>query len=301
MASPLRRALPVLLLALSAAPAAAGFRLEKQLALAPGGELVVDAAGGRVVVTGSAADGATVLITAERDDVEDQYTFDFQAEPGRVKVTSKRRRAGSWFSWLGWYGGGSLRYEIRVPRQTGVEVSSSGGGIEVADLAGEARLRSSGGRIEATDIAGDVDAESSGGGIEIERVTGDVEASSSGGGVVVAEVGGDVDASSSGGSVRLAGVRGQVNAESSGGSVAAVLSDDHVAGGRLSSSGGGVHVELAENARLSIDASSSGGSVSCDLPVARSGRSSRSSLRGDLNGGGPSLVLRSSGGGISIR
>ena len=299
--------LAALTVAAGASPAGADFRLEKHLALAPGGTLRVDAEGGRVTVRGGDADGVSVLITSSRDDVDSRYTFDFKAEPGKVEVINKRRRGArdggwwSWFDWNTWNVDGAVNMEIRVPRATRIDVRSSGGGLDVADLAGDARLRSSGGRIEAAQIVGGVDAESSGGRVEIADVDGDVVASSSGGGVDVARVSGGVEASSSGGGVRLEGVGGRVLAESSGGSVSAVLAAGHTGGGSLSSSGGGVRIEVAADARLSIDAYSSGGNVHCDLPVARQGKVSRTALRGDLNGGGAPLTLRSSGGGIYIR
>jgi hypothetical protein len=48
-----------------------------------------------------------------------------------------------------------------------------------------------------------------------------------------------------------------------------------------------------------VDASTSGGSVSSDFPVPSSGN--RQSLRAAINGGGPLLQLRTSGGGIHIQ
>ena len=213
----------------------------------------------------------------------------------------------------------SLHFEIQVPRQTAVNLQSSGGGIRVSNLQGETWLRSSGGAVRAADLVGAVDAKSSGGGVEVQRVrgdvriassgggvsaeqiTGDVDAESSGGGVDVKAVSGDVDASSSGGGVHLDGIGGRATAHSSGGPVTAMLAADNTAGGSFSSSGGGVRVEVDPGARLSIDASSSGGSVVCDLPVTVQGKQSRSALRGQLNGGGAPLLLRSSGGGIRIR
>ena len=51
---------------------------------------------------------------------------------------------------------------------------------------------------------------------------------------------------------------------------------------------------------LDIDASSSGGSVKSELPLTVSGTLSRTQLRGVLNGGGATLKLRSSGGGVRI-
>ncbi|HXT51204.1 MAG TPA: hypothetical protein VN811_09200, partial [Thermoanaerobaculia bacterium] len=113
-------------------------------------------------------------------------------------------------------------------------------------------------------------------------------------------VSGDVDASSSGGGVHLDDIGGRVTAGSSGGPVTVVLAAGNTAGGNFSSSGGGVRVDVDPGARFSIDASSSGGSVVCDLPVTVQGKQSRSSLRGELNGGGAPLHVRSSGGGIHI-
>lgn len=304
---------------LLAAPVSADFRRQQKLALAPGGELVVDAAGGSVTVTGGATDGAaTVVITSTRDDIEERYSFELTSEPGRARVTSRRRGGSGWFQWFDWSGSGKLHFDVKVPRETRVDLKSSGGGIRASGLKGNARVRSSGGGLRIADIAGDVDAGSSGGGVEVKqvrgnvrvsssgggvdvmRVNGDVTAESSGGGVDVAEVSGSVDASSSGGGVHVNGAGGLVTAKSSGGSVSAVLAEGNTAGGSLSSSGGGVSVTMARDTRLSIDAYSSGGSVNCELPVQASGKQTRTTLRGDLNGGGSTLRLRSSGGGIHI-
>jgi hypothetical protein len=49
-----------------------------------------------------------------------------------------------------------------------------------------------------------------------------------------------------------------------------------------------------------VDASTSGGGVNSDVPVTIRGRVSRNALQGDLNGGGPLLRLRSSGGGVRV-
>jgi hypothetical protein len=61
-----------------------------------------------------------------------------------------------------------------------------------------------------------------------------------------------------------------------------------------------VRSEIDPGARVSIDASASGGSVNSDVPVTIQGKIERDSLRGEMNGGGPLLRLRSSGGGVRI-
>ncbi|HXT19286.1 MAG TPA: hypothetical protein VN923_00915, partial [Thermoanaerobaculia bacterium] len=222
--------------ALLAAPAAADFRLEKNLPLAPGGELVVETAGGSVTVTGGAATGARIVVTSERDRaaVEERYTFEFSSEGGQARVINKRRSSGWFGGWFDWGRGLGLHFEIQVPRQTRVDLHSSGGGIRVSSLQGAARLRSSGGAVRAFDIGGDVEARSSGGGVEVRRVHGDLRLGSSGGRVTAEQITGDVTAESSGGGVRIDGVGGRVTADSSGGSVSAVLAEGNAAGGSLS-------------------------------------------------------------------
>jgi hypothetical protein len=300
---------------LAPAPAAADFRLEKRLALAPGGRFTLEAEGGSVTVTGGEGDGATILVTSRADDVEERFDLRFEEGPGSVKVVSERRPGwiSGWFDW----GRHGMHFEVRVPRSTQVDLHTSGGSIEISGLAGEARLRTSGGSLQARDhegmidgrtsggsievraVRGSVDVDTSGGGIRVHEVSGDVVAETSGGSIEIQDVGGDVDADTSGGGVRVRGARGRVVAHSSGGPVSAVFAGAGE-GGSLSSSGGGVRVAVHPAAALTIDASSSGGGVECDLPITIQGRVSRTSLRGNLNGGGPVLKLRSSGGGIRI-
>jgi hypothetical protein len=303
--------------ALLAVPARADFRLAKELPLAPGGALLVRTDGGSVTVTGGAGEGATIVITSQRDDIPERYRFDFKSEGGRAEVIGERRVRGL-ARLFDWESDGRLHIEVKVPRTTRVDLQSSGGGIRIGSLAGDARLRSSGGGLRALEVAGNVDASTSGGGIDMQQIVGDLEVDTSGGGIRIAAVtgnvkaqtsgggididgvGGDVDAGTSGGGVDIRDVRGRVAAHSSGGPVTATLGAGSTAGGSLSSSGGGVRVRLDPAVRLTVDASSSGGSVRCDLPVRTRGKVRSHSLHGDLNGGGPTLTLRSSGGGIRI-
>jgi len=53
--------------------------------------------------------------------------------------------------------------------------------------------------------------------------------------------------------------------------------------------------------KLNLDAKTSGGRVHTDFPVTVRGEISRRMLKAELNGGGPELYLRTSGGSIHIR
>jgi len=287
----------------AALPAVGASRIDRELALEPGGQVVLDTAGS-VSVVGRTRPGVRVVVTAN-EDIESKYDVEFVEEPGRVSVKIRKRAA---FRWFGWIRGSGLR----------VEVDTSGGAIDVADVRGELRLATSGGAIRGANLAGDVSAstsggaislegiggdvraESSGGGIRIEGVAGTVDADTSGGGIVIREAQGDVWAGSSGGGIEVLGAGGRVDADTSGGPVRVAFVLGNASGGSLASSGGGVTVSLDAEIGLEIDAASSGGGVVADDPIRVQGELSRSRLRGTLGSGGELLRLRSSGGGIRI-
>jgi DUF4097 and DUF4098 domain-containing protein YvlB len=298
-------------------PAAAEFRLERQLALPPGGTFTLDTQLGSVELVGDSTSGVRVTITSSRDDLDRRLTFDFDEQPGSVRVTAKRAQpwVKDWFS--SWRSYGNVRFTVHVPNQTDVSVSTSGGEVHASRLDGEARLRTSGGRVRVEDVVGDVNAHTSGGSIRIDRVRGTVDAGTSGGGIEIVTIAGhvradtsgggitieaasgDVSAETSGGAIRVRSAGGRVEAHTSGGPVSVEFAPGNARGGELSTSGGGVTAAVDPSARLSIDASTSGGGVTSDLALTTR-TFSRNSVRGDLNGGGPPLRLRTSGGPIQI-
>jgi hypothetical protein len=308
--------LVALALVCGAAPAAAEYRNERALALAPGGTFLLDADAGAVTITGDSTDGAFVSITSRDDDFDRRYDVEFEERPGAVTVRVKRRAGwlADWFrsSWRH-----DTRITIRVPRATSATVSTAGGSIEAARL-GHLRLRTSGGSVNAADVNGAAELRTSGGAIVVRRVRGDLDASTSGGDIRAGEVlgavradtsggrididgaSGDVYASTSGGGVRVAGAGGSVEAHTSGGSVSVGFAAGNARGGDLSTSGGGVTAVVDPTVALTIDATSSGGGVNADVPVTIRGPVSRRSLMGDMNGGGALLRLRSSGGSVRI-
>lgn len=211
-----------------------------------------------------------------------------------------------------------MEYRVSVPREFSVDLRTSGGAISVGDLKGEVDARTSGGSLNFGRIDGPVRGATSGGSvslaggrgravlrtaggtIHIEDVAGEVDAETSGGSVLVDRASGRVRAHTSGGSITIRETTGAVDASTSGGSVSAVLSAQPNEDCRLYTSGGSIRVELLRTAHIDLDASTSGGGVSTDFPVPP-GPGDRQSLRTPINGGGPLLQLRTSGGGIRIQ
>lgn len=250
-------------------------RIEKTLALGPGGEFTLQSDSGSVTVTGSSASGARIVVTSNRDDLQSLYDINFDSSNNVVRVTA-RKKTFQWFSSV------NLHFDVTVPAQTRVSVKTGGGTVKVSSLQGDQNLETSGGSIVASDVHGNVVARTSGG-----SITGN-------------SLDGALEAHTSGGSIHIDGLTGRVNAHTSGGSIQATLARGNSQGGELETSGGSIRVGLDPAANLNIDASTSGGSVSTDLPVRVQGRISGPSLHGTLGSGGQSLVLRTSGGSIRI-
>ena len=302
-------------LCLFATSAWADFKRERTLMLEPGGTFALDSDIGSVVLTGGSASGVTVVVTSDRDlDRDYDFTFDESARSATVKI----KRRGAIPRLFGGSENSRTRITIQVPTRADVHLSTSGGSVSAARLTGALDVHSSGGGLDVEAIEGNVDGDTSGGGIRMRNVRGNalahtsggsisitdvagsLRADTSGGGITINGVGGELRASTSGGGVDVRGAGGRVEANSSGGGVTVQFVRGNSSGGAMSTSGGPVRVEIDPAARVSIDASASGGNVESDVPVTVQGKIANDSLRGEMNGGGPSLRLRSSGGGVTI-
>ncbi len=288
--------------------------------VAAGGDLRIRAERGSIDVrSGEATDVFIEIIPKgslrDASDIEDEFEVRFDQSGNQVTLDIESRRSGGW-GWLS-FKRSQLEIRVEVPSRFNADLRTSGGSISVDDLQGDVRSttsggslsfgriegpvygRTSGGSIRLTESIGDADVKTSGGSITIGDVDGNVEAVTSGGSIKVARAAGRVVARTSGGGISVDDVSGSIDARTSGGSVRATISAQPEGDCRLSTSGGSVTVNLASNISFRVDAKASGGRVRSDLAVnARS--SSKTTLRGDLNGGGPDLVLRTSGGGIQI-
>jgi hypothetical protein len=120
----------------------------------------------------------------------------------------------------------------------------------------------------------------------------------SGGSIRIGKVAGEVKAITSGGSIKVKEVKGTINAKTSGGSVTAYISEQPEGDCSLTTSGGSVSAHLAGNIKVYVDAKTSGGTAHSDFSI--DGEKSKRKIRGKINGGGPELYLRTSGGGVKI-
>jgi hypothetical protein len=284
--------------------------VEKKFQVAGAGTLRLETQGGAIKVMPS--NDSVVSITAkqkiradteaEADELLKKLELTFEQNGNDVRAVSKYERKPAGSSFRSWPPV-EVEFIATVPASFATDLRTSGGPITLGDLAGKVEARTSGGGIKLGKMGSEVSAHTSGGGISLEEGRGPVDLHTSGGNITVGRVAGPAKVSTSGGSIKVDSVQSVLNAHTSGGSVRANIKGPVKEDCTLSTSGGSVHVSVDKTAAFRLDASTSGGSVDADgltITLEKTTRD-RNKLAGVVNGGGPLVKLRSSGGGISIR
>jgi hypothetical protein len=296
-----------------AAPSALEARIvrnvEKTFTVQPGGSLTASTQGGDItIVTGDVSQVRVVAretIHANSDKEADELLADLQLrieQNGNDVVAEAKYARERMMHWKNWPPV-TVDYTVTVPRTYNVKLSTSGGSIEVGDLKGTVHARTSGGDLKFARIDGDIDGRTSGGNIHLEEGTAKANLHTSGGDIFVNRAGGPTSVSTSGGNIELRSVEELLSANTSGGDIRATITGAIKQDTELLTSGGQVVVHVKKGLGFKLDASTSGGDVNAEgltLTIEKGGMG-KSRLVGSVNGGGPRLKLRSSGGNIQLR
>lgn len=281
--------------------------VEKTFAVQPGGALKVETDGGNITVEPGAGDTVKVVAKekiragsdAEADALLKNLTLTIEQQGNDVTAVSKYHRGSG-----GWFGTTPVQvsFTITVPSRCNAGLRTSGGNITVGDLTGRMEARTSGGNVRFGAIDGAIDGRTSGGNVELGSCTGDTSLHTSGGNIRAEKILGKAELGTSGGEIVVKLVENALVAETSGGNVEAGIGGALKGDCSLGTSGGNVKVTVDKAAAFRLDASTSGGAVRADgLAITLDGGGfGRSHLSGNVNGGGPELRLRTSGGSIQI-
>ena len=266
-------------------------RITKTFPVRSGGTLAIDSDIGSITVHGADIDSVEVEIlrevktTSEKkaSEILRDYDIQFNHMGNDVSIEAKYKKKGLRGFWnnIGKYL--RVKFIIAVPSEYNVDLKTKGGSITVEHLHGKVLSKTSGGSISIGEVVGQTNVRTSGGSIHIKLAEGPVDAHTSGGGITVQEV------------------VGAIKAHTSGGSVKAYLSQQPDSDCSLTTSGGSITVHLSEDIGLDVNAKTSGGRVHTDFPVSIRGEISKRSMQAEMNGGGPKLYLRTSGGSIYLK
>ncbi len=265
--------------------------LEKNFPSQSGEKLAVEVVAADVVVTTWNRNEVSVKIYGDEDALEKvDITAEKSGEGVFIEIEKK--------SFLKSLSNLGLRVEVITPENYSAGVKTSGGDVKVKDMNGSFALKTSGGNIGLMNLSGSLDAKTSGGNIKLEKFKGSAKVGTSGGNVEVRNVEGSVDAGTSGGDVYVDSKSGAISASTSGGSVKVIYNGPNE-GIECTTSGGDIDVYVPADFKADVTLKTSGGSVSCELPASNV-KTGHSSFTGLVNGGGPKLVCKTSGGSVSV-
>jgi len=295
----------LLLTVAGSASAAISNTIRKGFNVSDGGTLTINAGIGDIQVVSGGTGVAVEIVRdaqtssqAKADDLFRDYDVKISQSGNDVEIHTDWQHKWQFFS----FGDPiEIKYNVRVPSRYNVNLNTSGGDISVTSVTGTVDANTSGGNIRLATINGPANVHTSGGNIDVVGTTGPADVRTSGGNITINHAGAEVKARTSGGSIHVEEALAAIDASTSGGSIRANFTVQPKGNTRLSTSGGNVSVSLPANANVDLDAHTSGGGVESDLPVTMVGKQSESTLVGKINGGGPQLVLRSSGGGIRVK
>jgi DUF4097 and DUF4098 domain-containing protein YvlB len=179
---------------------------------------------------------------------------------------------------------GSVRIELHVPREADFDVQTSDGSVTSQAFHGQLRISTGDGNIETNGLTGNVRLHSGDGHIRGDGFDGALDADSGGGRI---DVTGRFD------TLRLQSGDGSVTAEAQSGSK---ISSDW----SIRSGDGSVTLRLPDGLNADLDAHTGDGHIALDFPVTVQGDLSRTTIRGKIGAGGPSLLVHTGDGSIHI-
>ena len=171
------------------------------------------------------------------------------------------------FNWGNAIGERWVRVEITVPAETRLHVNTGDGNVTLSGVRSELRIETGDGNIVGDSLDG-----------RLEARTGD-------------------------GNIRVSGRFDTVSVETGDGNVELVAAGGSTAGGpwRLHTGDGNVKLRVPDSLRVDLDATSGDGHISSDLPITlAAGKVGSNKLRGRLNGGGPTVTVRTGDGNINL-
>ena len=284
---------------------------QRSFDVSTGDRFVLDADWGKVDV--GTWDEDVVDIVVERADKLE--SLDFDDHDGTITVRARKKDQGI----RGWFGANpGPVFRVSVPRRFDLDLVTAGGSIAIADIDGQVSARTAGGSLTIGEVTGSihartaggsiriagsdegVDARTTGGTIRLGRAGGAVEARTTGGSIHIGSAGGTTVAYTTGGSIDLGEVGGTIDAKTTGGSIRATLARQPEGDSRMRTTGGSINLVVAEDLELDIDARSTGGRVTSELAQSVPESSRKAALVASMNGGGPKLTLRTTGGSIRL-
>lgn len=251
-------------------------------------ELESETSGGNITVYGQSAGDVRVEMYVQGNNgwglgmskeevqkrLDEQYDVTIGVQGDRLVATAHQKH-----NFDNWHHGLSVSFRIYTPAAVSSHIRTSGGNIDLKDLAGHEDFHTSGGNLDIEHLTGTIVGRTSGGNVSIRNSHDDIDLKTSGGNMEALYCEGKIQMETSGGNVELRGVKGTIRASTSGGEVEGDKItgdlDAHTSGGNIdldevaaslsaSTSGGNIRVHFLST--KSVNLSNSSGDISVSLP-----------------------------------
>jgi len=262
-------------------PAARADDWSKTYAISGRADLHVETDDGNVTITSSDQKEIYAHVMTSRYKIGDNEVRIQESQSGdSVNISVKLPH----FNWGFWGHSGSVRVELRVPRELNLDVHTGDGNVTSDTVSGRIHIDTGDGNINATGIKGDMYMHTGDGHIDASNLDGTLKVDTGDGHVTV---GGRFDA------LDLHTGDGNIDASAMNGSKVA-------SGWTLHSGDGRINLRVPGDLSADLDAHTGDGSITVDLPVTVSGSMGHSSVHGKMNGGGGQLRITSGDGSIHV-
>ncbi|MBS4028321.1 MAG: DUF4097 family beta strand repeat protein [Ignavibacteriales bacterium] len=230
----------------------------------------------------------------------DRFKTNFKQDGNTVTVEGDYKRGIGEKMRFGLFRSSALdvKFIVTLPEQFISKISTAGGNITIKGLKNKQEGETSGGDVTVEDCSGELWLSTSGGDMEVRNCNGKTNLRTSGGDITIKTLNGDIEVVTSGGDVVLDEVDGKLIAETSGGKINVRAKENK--GMNLKTSGGDIIIKLPSTAKGVLDASTFGGEVTCELPIETEGKIKKTKMKGNINGGGQLMLLKTSGGEIKV-
>lgn len=201
------------------------------------------------------------------------------------------------------WGNRSVNIEIRVPRDADLDLHTGDGKVDVQGVKGALILRSGDGNINLSDLQGTLKADTGDGNIDMRNVRGELSLHTGDGNIDVTGIDGSLRAETGDGRVRVNGRFDVLDLRTGDGGIDASANEGSKldANWRLNTGDGNLTLRVPGTIAAEVELETNDGSIDFDLPVTVSGRQSKREVRGQINGGGKLLSLKTGDGSIRLQ
>jgi DUF4097 and DUF4098 domain-containing protein YvlB len=192
--------------------------------------------------------------------------------------------------------------EIRVPRESDLDLHTGDGNVDVQGIRGSILLRSGDGNIKLSELQGTMKADTGDGNMDMRGVRGDLSLHTGDGNIDVTGFDGSLRAETGDGTVRVNGRFDILDLKTGDGGIDAKAAEGSKldANWRLHTGDGRLTLRIPGTIAADVQLETNDGSIDFDMPVTVSSRQGMREVHGQINGGGKLLSLKTGDGSIRL-